>query len=83
MAVISLSTTWLMKSSMMRCCTVSYPVPVSYTHLVVVTGGNHDIDHIASSYGFSIIHNECSDLGPVSYTHLDVYKRQVYGLLDI
>ena len=31
--------------------------------MVAVTGGDHDIDHIASSYGFSIIHNECSDLG--------------------
>ena len=31
--------------------------------LVAVTGGAPDIDHIASSYGFSIIHNECSDLG--------------------
>ena len=31
--------------------------------LVAVTGGNNDIDHIASSYGLSITHNECSDLG--------------------
>ena len=31
--------------------------------MVAVTGGDHDIDHIASRYGFSIIHNECSDLG--------------------
>lgn len=31
--------------------------------LVAVTGGNNDIDYIASSYGLSITHNECSDLG--------------------
>ncbi len=31
--------------------------------MVAVTGGDHGIDHIASSYRFSIIHNECSDLG--------------------
>lgn len=31
--------------------------------LVVVTGGDHDIDRIASSYGFSITHNSRSDLG--------------------
>lgn len=31
--------------------------------LVVVTGGEHDIDRIASSYGFSITHNSRSDLG--------------------
>lgn len=31
--------------------------------MVAVTGGDHSIDHITSRYGFSIIHNECSDLG--------------------
>ena len=31
--------------------------------MVAVTTGDLDVDHIASSYGFSIIHNECSDLG--------------------
>ena len=31
--------------------------------LVVVIGGDHDIDRIASSYGFSITHNSRSDLG--------------------
>ena len=31
--------------------------------MVAVTGGDHDIDHIASSYGFSITHNSRSDLG--------------------
>lgn len=31
--------------------------------MVAVTGGDHDIDCIASSYGFSITHNNCSDLG--------------------
>lgn len=31
--------------------------------MVAVTGGDHDIDRIASSYGFSITHNSRSDLG--------------------
>ena len=31
--------------------------------MVAVTGGDHDIDRIASSYGFSITHNGRSDLG--------------------
>ena len=31
--------------------------------MVAVTGGDHDIDGIASSYGFSITHNSRSDLG--------------------
>ena len=31
--------------------------------MVAVTGGDHDIDCIASSYGFSITHNSRSDLG--------------------
>ena len=31
--------------------------------MVAVTGGDHDIDRIASNYGFSITHNSRSDLG--------------------
>ena len=50
--------------------------PVSYTHLKAVfmqeTGG----DRIIAGQGF----DQCGtqDHLPVSYTHLDVYKRQVF-----
>ena len=48
--------------------------------MVAVTGGDHDIDHIASSYGFSIIHNECSDLGQGTSIALGVkYLMNTFG----
>ncbi len=49
--------------------------------MVAVTGGDHDIDHIASSYGFFVIHNECSDLGQGTSIALGVkYLMNKFGI---
>ena len=49
----------------------TYP-PVSYTHLQATLGGPFGM-HAQH------VHEERVDVsGPVSYTHLDVYKRQVH-----
>ena len=48
--------------------------------MVAVTGGDHDIDHIVSSYGFSITHNNCSDLGQGTSISLGVqYLVNTFG----
>ena len=54
------------------------PIPVSYTHLWksghagVYIGGGYAIEAMGTSKG--VVKTKVSD--PVSYTHLDVYKRQ-------
>ena len=49
--------------------------------MVAVTGGDHDIDHIASSYGFFVIHNEYSDLGQGTSIALGVkYLMNKFGI---
>lgn len=49
--------------------------------MVAVTGGDHDIDHIASSYGFFVIHNEYSDLGQGTSIALGVkYLMNEFGI---
>ena len=48
--------------------------------MVAVTGGDHDIDRIASSYGFSITHNSRSDLGQGTSIALGVqYLMNTFG----
>ena len=52
-------------------------MPVSYTHLMqnLITG---DIVSLSALYQNSISSRRTGIPAPVSYTHLDVYKRQVY-----
>lgn len=48
--------------------------------MVAVTGGDHDIDCIASSYGFTITHNSRSDLGQGTSIALGVqYLMNTFG----
>ena len=69
---------------------IRYSIPVSYTHLDVYKRQTHystdrtDIDDFSSSclahirqHHFAHVHYaEEISIHPVSYTHLDVYKRQ-------
>ena len=56
---------------------------VSYTHLIYLL---EDLLRFIKKNGFDALgklhgvgKRSCEDLYPVSYTHLDVYKRQVLG----
>ena len=39
-----------------------------------------DIQYILQKRGLEYLPEELQEIAPVSYTHLDVYKRQVYSL---
>ena len=56
--------------------------PVSYTHLQVVARVARVERKLEDLHaGKTGIGEQLHDLGPVSYTHLDVYKRQVIDKL--
>ena len=52
-------------------------MPVSYTHLLALTANLINEFFLPFSVKYKGVPFECQYLHPVSYTHLDVYKRQV------
>ena len=61
----------------MRYRTNDYSVPTEYGHRQVLVKGY--VHHVVIACGSDVIAVHARSYEPVSYTHLDVYKRQDWG----